>query len=164
MTVEIQKRNLGGQTRLRLFLRNRSEQSGGFGDPRDTGLFGAYLEIQLPQAMWQPIELSRFQISYQVDSQVPAQGINCTPGKEKTQNMIRIWTEFLPIYWQKRLYTAGIQAPFKSLAKSDGSTDIQTLQTILQKMREYRDNWQTLINQKHPQTGGLNITLKLRQI
>ncbi|MEQ9367627.1 MAG: helicase-related protein [Coleofasciculus chthonoplastes F3-SA18-01] len=152
--VEAQKRNPGKQTRLRLFLRNKSEQVGGFSDPRDTGLFGAYLEIKLPQAIWQPTELSRFQISYQVDSQVPAQGLNCTPGWDKNQETIRIWTEFFPIYWQKRLYTAGIQAPFKELAKADADTDLQVLQTIRQKMQEYRDNWQALIDQKHPQTGG----------
>ena len=152
--VEAQKRTLGGQTRLRLFLRNKSDQIAIFGDPRDTGLFGAYLEIKLPQEMWQAIELSRFQISYQVDSTVPAQGINCTPQFEENQGFVRIWTEFLPIYWQKRLYTAGIEAPFKNLATANGDADLQILQSILQKMEEYRDKWQALINQKHPQTGG----------
>ncbi|MHC5675643.1 helicase-related protein [Nostoc sp.] len=152
--VEAQRRSLGGQTRLRLFLRNKSEQIDGFGDPRDTGLFGASLAVKLPKEIWQPIELSRFQISYQVDSTVPAQGINCTPQFEEINGVVRIWTEFLPIYWQKRLYTAGIQAPFKNLAKADGDADLQVLQSILLQMQEYRDNWQALINQKHPQTGG----------
>jgi hypothetical protein len=152
--VEVQKRNLGGQTRLRLFLRNQSQQIGGFGDPRDTGLFGSCLEVELSKELWKPIELSRFQISYQVDSSLPAQGINCTPGCEQNKEMIRIWTEFLPIYWQKRLYTAGIQAPFKGLASSDEDADLQVLQVILEKMQEYRDYWQTLIEQKHPKTGG----------
>ncbi len=155
VTVEVQKRNLGGQTRLRLFLRNKSEPIKDFVDPRDTGLFGACLKIKLPKPIWQPIELSRFQISYQVDSTVPAQGINCTPQfDEKTPDIVQIWTEFLPIYWQKRLYTAGIQAPFNNLAKTDGDADLQVLRAIWQKMQEYRDNWQALINQKHPQTGG----------
>ncbi|AFZ22005.1 helicase-related protein [Allocoleopsis franciscana] len=163
VTVEAQKRNLGGQTRLRLFLRNKSDQVGGFNDPRDTGLFGAYLEIKLPEEMWQPIELSRFQISYQVDSTVPAQGINCTPGVENNQSIVRIWTEFLPIYWQKRLYTAGIQAPFKDLATSTGDADIQVLKTIRQKMWDYRDSWQALINQKHPQTGGTQYSSEAQE-
>ena len=154
VTVEIQRRVMGGQTRLRLFLRNKSEQLGGFNDPRDTGLFGANLEINLPEVMWQPIELSRFQISSQVDSTVPAQGINCTPEFDKNQDKVRIWTEFLPIYWQKRLYTAGIQAPFKSLATPIGEADLQILKTIRQRMWDYRNSWQALINQNHPQTGG----------
>ncbi|EAW35083.1 helicase-related protein [Lyngbya sp. PCC 8106] len=153
--VEAQKRNLGQQTRLRLFLRNQSQKiNGGFTDPRDTGLFGAYLEAEIPPAMWKPVELSRFQISYQVDSTVPAQGINCTPGWKENQDTIRIWTEFLPIHWQKRLYTAGIQAPFQRLSSSDQDDDLQVLQAILQKMQEYQTHWQALINQKHPQTGG----------
>lgn len=152
--VEVQRRSLGGQTRLRLFLRNKSEQIDGFGDPRDAGLFGACLAVKLPKEIWQPIELSRFQISYQVDSTVPAQGINCTPQFEDINGVVRIWTEFFPIYWQKRLYTAGIQAPFKNLAKADGDADLQVLQSILLQMQEYRNNWQALINQKHPQTGG----------
>lgn len=154
VTVEVQKRNLGGQTRLRLFLRNKSDQIDVFGDPRDTGLFGACLEVKLPKEIWQPIELSRFQISYQVDSTVPAQGINCTPQSEDINGVVRIWTEFLPIYWQKRLYTAGIQAPFKNLAQAKVDADLQVLQSILLQMQKYRDNWQALINQKHPQTGG----------
>lgn len=152
--VEAQRRSLGGQTRLRLFLRNKSKQIDGFGDPRDAGLFGACLAVKLPKEIWQPIELSRFQISYQVDSTVPAQGINCTPQFEDINGVVRIWTEFFPIYWQKRLYTAGIQAPFKNLAKADGDADLQVLQSILLQMQEYRNNWQALINQKHPQTGG----------
>ncbi len=45
VTVEVQKRNLGGQTRLRLFLRNKSEEILISGEPRDTGVFGACLEI-----------------------------------------------------------------------------------------------------------------------
>ncbi|NEP01614.1 MAG: helicase [Symploca sp. SIO2E9] len=152
--VEVQKRNLGSQTRLRLFLRNQSQKIVSSRYPRDTGLFGSCLEIEIPEAMWKPTELSRFQISYQVDSTVPAQGINCTPKWDKIQDRIRIWTEFLPIHWQKRLYTAGIQAPFKSLALSQGDADLKILQNILQKMHEYQDNWQALIEQKHPQTGG----------
>ncbi|MGL4622918.1 MAG: helicase-related protein [Chroococcidiopsis sp.] len=153
--VEAQRRNLGGQTRLRLFLRNKSDQIDAFGDPRDTGLFGACLEIKLPKEIWQPIELSRFQISYQVDSTVPAQGINCTPQFEDINGVVRIWTEFFPIYWQKRLYTAGILAPFKKLAQAKGDADLQVLQSILLQMQEYRDNWQELISQKHPETGGI---------
>lgn len=152
--VEVQKRSLGGQTRLRLFLRNKSEQTNGFADPRDTGLFGASLAVELPKEIWQPIELSRFKISYQVDSTVPAQGINCTPQSEHINDVVCIWTEFLPIYWQKRLYTAGIQVPFKNLAQANGDTDLQVLQSILLQMQKYRDNWQALINQKHSQTGG----------
>ncbi|WP_333206337.1 helicase-related protein [Microcoleus sp. Pol17C2] len=165
ITVEVQKRVMGNQTRIRLFLRNKSEQSGGFDDPRDTGLFGAYLEINLPQAMWHPVELSRFQISYQVDSTVPAQGINCTPGVEleQTQDRVRIWTEFLPIYWQKRLYTAGIQARFKDLATAAGDADLLVLKTICQRMRDYRDSWQTLIEQQHPQTGGTEYNSQAQQ-
>lgn len=154
VTVEAQKRTLGGQTRLRLFLRNKSEKIDGFGDPRDTGLFGACLEAKLPKEIWQSIELSRFQISYQVDSTVPAQGINCTPQFEVLNGIVRIWTEFLPIHWQKRIYTAGIQAPFNNLAKVDGDADLLVLQSILLQMQEYHNNWQALINQKHPQTGG----------
>ncbi|MBC1238206.1 helicase-related protein [Nostoc sp. 2RC] len=152
--VEAQRRTLGGQTRLRLFLRNKSEKIDSFADPRDTGLFGASLAVKLPKEIWQPIELSRFQVSYQVDSTVPAQGINCTPQSEDINGVVRIWTEFLPIYWQKRLYTAGIQAPFKNLAQANGDADLQVLQSILLQMQEYRNNWQALINQKHPQTGG----------
>lgn len=153
VTVEVQKRTLSGQTRLRLFLRNKSDQIEVFGDPRDLGLFGAFLEIKLPLENWKPIELSRFQISYQVDSTVPAQGINCTPQFEELNDVVRIWTEFFPVYWQKRLYTAGIQSPFKKLATADGDADLMVLQSVLQKMQEYRDNWQALINQKHPQAG-----------
>jgi len=165
VTVEVQKRVMGIQTRIRLFLRNKSEQSGGFDDPRDTGLFGAYLEINLPRVMWQPVELSRFQISYQVDSTVPAQGINCTPGVEleQTQDRVRIWTEFLPIYWQKRLYTAGIQARFKDLATAAGDADLLVLKTICQRMRDYQDSWQTLIEQQHPQTGGKEYNSQAQQ-
>lgn len=161
--VEVQKRNLGEQARVRLFLRNQSQQIKGFGDPRDTGLFGACLEVKLPQELWKPIELSRFQISYQVDSEVSAQGINCTPGYEKNQDKIRIWTEFLPIHWQKRLYTAGIQAPFKGLASSDGNADLQVLQVILAEMQEYQDRWQSLIDQKHPKTGGIEHHTKAQK-
>jgi hypothetical protein len=165
VTVEVQKRVMGKQTRIRLFLRNKSEQSSGFDDPRDTGLFGAYLEINLSRVMWQPVELSRFQISYQVDSTVPAQGINCTPGVEleQTQDRVRIWTEFLPIYWQKRLYTAGIEAPFKDLATATNDADILVLKTICQRMRDYRDSWQTLIEQQHQQTGGTKYNLEAQQ-
>ncbi len=156
--VEVQKRSLGGQTRLRLFLRNKSEQIDGFGDPRDTGLFGAILAVKLPKEIWQPIELSRFKISYQVDSTVPAQGINCTPQSKDINGVVHIWTEFLPIYWQKRLYTAGIQAPFKKLAQANVDADLQVIQSILLQMQKYRDNWQALINQKHRQTGGTQHT------
>lgn len=165
VTVEVQKRVMGEQPRIRLFLRNKSEQSSGFDDPRDTGLFGACLEINLPRVMWQPVELSRFQISYQVDSTVPAQGINCTPGfeLEQTQDTVRIWTEFLPISWQKRLYTAGIQAPFKDLATATNDADLLVLKTICQRMRDYRDSWQTLIEQQHQQTGGTKYNSEAQQ-
>lgn len=156
VTVEAQKRVMSGQTRLRLFLRNKSEQIGGFKDPRDTGLFGACLEINLPTVMWQPVELSRFQISYQVDSTVPAQGINCTPGFERTQDRVRLWTEFLPIYWQKRLYTADFAASFEQLATATHNADLQVLKTICQNMGVYRDSWQVLIDQKHFQTNGID--------
>jgi hypothetical protein len=152
--VEAQKRETSGQDRLRLFLRNKTNAVGGFTDPRDGGIFGAYLEILIPKALWKPIELSRFQISYQVDSSIPAQGINCTPGTDPTLDPMPIWTEFLPVHWQKRLYAPNFEAPFKELAQSTGDVDLQVLQTILRNMKAYRNNWQALIDKKHFQKGG----------
>lgn len=123
--IEVQKREISGQTRLRLFLRNKTNAVGSFNDPRDGGIFGAYLEILIPKALWTPIELSRFQISYQVDSSIPAQGINCTAGAEPSLDPVPIWTEFLPIHWQKRLYAPNFQAPFEQLSQSTQDIDLQ---------------------------------------
>ncbi|MGG6265035.1 helicase-related protein [Leptolyngbya sp. AN03gr2] len=151
--VEAQLRNSGEQPRLRLFLRNKTVEIGGFRDPRDAGIFSAYLEVTLPDTAWQSIELSRFRISYQVDSTVPAQGINCTPGYDDTQpNLVRIWTEFLPVHWQKRLYAPDFNAPFKALASN--SRDLQVLNTIHQNMERYQNEWQALIDGKYFQKGG----------
>ncbi len=152
--VEVQKRETSGQTRLRLFLRNKSQDVGRFTDPRDAGLFGASLEITSPKSVWQAIELSRFQISYQVDSTVPAQGINCTPGFALDSDRVCLWTEFLPIHWQKRLYTADFTAPFEELALAIGNTDIQILKIIYHDMEAYRNNWQALIDSKHFRMNG----------
>ena len=161
--VEAQKRETSGQTRLRLFLRNKSLDIGRFTDPRDAGLFGASLEITLPKPVWQAIELSRFQISYQVDSTVPAQGINCTPGFESSLDQVRLWTEFLPIHWQKRLYTADFTAPFEQLAQTGEDLDLQVLKTIHQNMEAYRDNWQALIDSKHFQISGVDHSVEAQK-
>jgi Helicase conserved C-terminal domain len=154
--VEAQKRETSGQTRLRLFLRNKSQDVGRFIDPRDAGLFGVSLEITLPKPAWQAIELSRFQISYQVDSTVPAQGINCTPGFELSLDQVRLWTEFLPIHWQKRLYTADFAAPFEQLAQAGKNLDLLVLKAIHHNMEAYQNNWQALIDSNHFQTGGVD--------
>lgn len=154
--VEVQIRNSGEQTRLRLFLRNKTEEVGRFTDPRDAGIFGAHLEIALPSNLWQPVELSRFRISYQVDSTVPAQGINCTPGCREELNQVRIWTEFLPVHWQKRLYAPDFNAPFMDLAQLTSGADLQVLNKIHQNMERYQTDWQRLIDQKHFQKGGID--------
>ncbi|NCJ08231.1 helicase [Synechococcales cyanobacterium C] len=156
--VEAQKRESSGQNRLRLFLRNKTTAVGGFTDPRDGGIFGAHLEIFIPRALWQSIELSRFQISYQVDSSIPAQGINCTPGADHTLDPMPIWTEFLPVHWQKRLYAPNFEAPFERLARSTENADLQVLKKILQNMKAYQSNWQALINKKYFQNGGIDNT------
>lgn len=155
--VEAQERaDANGQSRLRLFLRNKTPDIKGFTDPRDAGLFGASLEVSLSRSLWKPIELSRFRISYQVDSAVPAQGINCTPGFAETESQIHIWTEFLPIHWQKRLYAPDFQAPFEELAQAVEDKDLQVLKTIHQSMEDYWTNWQALISEKHFSENGVD--------
>jgi Helicase conserved C-terminal domain len=135
------------QNRLRLYLRNRSQQrdDSKFSDPRDWGLFGAHIEATLPKDLWEPVTLSRFQISYQMDSTIPAQGINCTPGFSAENDTVRIWTEFLPIYWQKRSYSAGFEAPFESLADGSSDRDLNVLKEIQQSMIIYQRHWEKLI-------------------